>query len=75
MKIESIFNEIQLNDVIKVIFEDRFDRIEDKVQILEKIEQYKWSWYNNPENFRKFCFYIIEHLSELLLQSKSHEEL
>ena len=31
--------------------------------------------YNDPEGFKKFCFYIIEHLSDLLSEGRSHEEL
>ncbi len=126
----SVFQEIQINGVVKIIFEERFEQIfennkervnrdikqyqeqlqsikkeidtqenkicsidswhkrifeaiekrlwfleKEKTGILEKIEKYNSSWYSDPENFKKFCFYLIEHLSDLLIQSKSHEEL
>lgn len=73
---EKIYNtDPNLSRVLTIIEKKLTSLEEEKLSVENKIQSYKTSEYSDPENFKKFCFYVIEHISDLLIQSKNHEEL
>jgi hypothetical protein len=47
----------------------------EKDQIVSEIQSFDEENFSDPERFKEFCFYVLEHMTELVHASQNFEEI